>query len=440
MRNTNLDSKRWLIAAMGTCFQICLGTVYSWSYFQKPFSTAFGWSQSLTAWTFCLTICTVGLFAAVGGVFLPKIGPRILAVSGGILFSLGYLTGALALKFQSAPLLFLTYGVIGGAGLGIGYVTPVATVARWFPDKKGLATGIVVMGFGIGALFMSKIFAPMLFHYFGWEAADTIVQQSILVNVFLALGIIFLVLTIPIGSMIQNPPRNYIPAGYTPPAVSADTASAADSFTVMDGILSRRFFIMWIMFFCNITAGLAIIGFKSPLFQDLWAKWGNLDMDCVEINLMLASYGGTLIGVTSIFNGLGRFFWGGLSDKIGRTNVFRTMFGTQILAFIAIAYIENPWIFAVILCYVLLCYGGGFGTMPSFVSDVFGAKKLPVVYGTMLTAWSVAGIVGPQAVALFTDKIPDKAAYWSFIFGACILTFGFLISFLSSNKPFEKQL
>jgi len=199
MGNTNLDAKRWFIAAMGTCLQICLGTVYAWSYFQKPFSAAFGWSQSLTAWTFCLTICSIGIFAAVGGVLLPKVGPQKLAVTGGILFALGYLTGALALKYNSAPLLFLTYGVIGGSGLGLGYVTPVATVAKWFPDKKGLATGMVVMGFGLGALFMSKIFAPMLFNYFGWEAAaDKLAQQSILVNVFLALGVIFLVLTIPI--------------------------------------------------------------------------------------------------------------------------------------------------------------------------------------------------------------------------------------------------
>jgi OFA family oxalate/formate antiporter-like MFS transporter len=438
MNNTNLDSKRWFIAAMGTSLQVCLGTVYAWSYFQKPFSTAFDWSQSLTAWTFCLTICSVGIFAAAGGVLLPKVGPRKLAITGGVLFALGYLTGALALKYQNAPLLFLTYGVIGGCGLGLGYVTPVATVAKWFPDKKGLATGLVVMGFGLGALFMSKIFAPMLFHSFGWEAAtEQAAQQSVLINVFLALGAIFLVLTIPIGAALQNPPTNYMPAGYTPPAFI--DAASVNSATAKDSILSGRFFVMWFIFFCNITAGIAIIGFQSPLFQNLWAKWGNFDMSINENNLLLAGYGGTLIGITSIFNGLGRFFWGGMSDKIGRTQTFRIMLGTQAVACIAVAYAANPWIFAIVLCYILLCYGGGFGTMPSFVSDVFGQKILAVVYGTILTAWSVAGIVGPQIVAFFSDKIPDNAGFWSFIFSACILTFGFLISFLSSNKPFEKK-
>ena len=437
MRSANLDSKRWLIAAMGTCLQICLGTVYAWSYFQKPLSTAFGWSESLVIWTFSLTIFCVGIAAAVGGVLLPKVGPRKLAMTGGVLFAIGYLTAAIALKSGSAPLLFLTYGAIGGCGLGLGYVTPVATVAKWFPDKKGLATGIVVMGFALGALFMSKIFAPILFSSFGWEAAgDAAAQQSVLINVFLVLGVIFLVLTIPIGAMLQNPPENYAPMGYTPPASAGSAASGAGSATAKESILSGRFFVMWLMFFCNLTAGVAILGFQSSLFQDLWAKWaGDIGMSITKSQL--AGYGATLIGITSIFNALGRFFWGGMSDKIGRAYVFRIMLGTQVFAFIAIAYVENPWIFAALLCYVLLCYGGGFGTMPSFVSDVFGAKILPVVYGVMLTAWSAAGIVGPQIVAFFSDKIPDSAGFWSFKFGACILAFGFLISFFSSNKPFE---
>ncbi|MGL4369233.1 MAG: MFS transporter, partial [Spirochaetota bacterium] len=170
MNNTHPDSRRWIIAAMGTCLQICLGTAYAWSYFQIPLSSAFGWSQSLTAWAFCLAICFLGISAALGGILLPKVGPQKLAMAGGFLFALGYITAALALKHQSAPLLFLTYGVIGGCGLGAGYVTPVATVAKWFPDRKGLATGMVVMGFGLGALFMSKIFAPLLLDHFNFTA------------------------------------------------------------------------------------------------------------------------------------------------------------------------------------------------------------------------------------------------------------------------------
>lgn len=441
MSNANLDSKRWGIAFAGTALQICLGTAYAWSFFQKPLVDAFGWSQSMTAWAFCLAICFLGLSAAVGGVLLPKVGPRKLAMLGGFLFALGYLTAAYALKVQSAPLLFLTYGVIGGCGLGLGYVTPVATVSKWFPDKKGFATGLVVMGFGLGALFMSKIFAPMLMDYFNFTAATTVAaQQAILVQVFLYLGVIFLVLTLPVGYMLTNPPEGYLPQGFTPPKVSAAATAAMDSLTAKNSILSGRFFVMWLIFFCNITAGIAIIGFQSPLFQDLWAKVNNIDMTEPANIALLAGFGGTLIAITSIFNGLGRFFWAAMSDKIGRIQTFRIMLGSQIGAFIILAYVPNPWVFALVLCYVLLCYGGGFGTMPSFVLDVFGPKILAVVYGTILTAWSAAGIVGPQMVGILKDiykDTPELAAYWTFILGAGILTFGLLISFMSSNDPHE---
>jgi len=437
MSNTNLASKRWFMLIMGTGLQICLGTVYAWSFFNKPLSGAFGWSESLVIWTFSVTICVVGVAAAIGGILLPKVGPRKLAMTGGALFALGYITASFALQAQSAPLLFLTYGVIGGFGLGLGYVTPVATIAKWFPDKKGLATGIVVMGFALGALFMSKLFAPILLSSFGWEAAkaaaDIAMQQSILINVFLVLGVIFLALTIPIGFMLQNPPDGYVPAGYTPP-VAASGAASAGSATTKESILSGRFAIMWLIFFCNLTAGVAILGFQSTLFQEIWSKAkGETDA------LVLAGVGGTIIAVTSIFNALGRFFWGGMSDKIGRIQTFKIMLGSQAIACIAVAYTGNPWIFAVLLCYILFCYGGGFGTMPSFVSDVFGTKILAVVYGTMLTAWSASAIVGPQIVAFFKDNIPDAAGFWAFIFCSGILGFGFLITFLSSNEPFEKK-
>jgi len=439
MSNANLDSKRWIIAIAGTCLQICLGTAYAWSFFQKPLSTAFGWSQSMTAWAFCLAICFLGISAAVGGILMPKVGPRKMAMIGGLLFGLGYILASFALKAQSPALLFLTYGVIGGCGLGTGYVTPVSTVAKWFPDKKGFATGMVVMGFGLGALFMSKIFAPMLLNAFAFSPAlDQAAQQAILVKVFLYLGFIFLVLTIPIGSLITPPPSGYVPTGYTPPAATA-ASSALDNLPAKDAILTGRFAIIWVIFFCNITAGIGIIGFQSPLFQDLWAKANSVDMSQAANVALLAGYGGTLIAITSIFNGLGRFFWGGLSDKIGRVQTFRIMLGTQVLCFIALVYNSNPWVFALIFCYVLLCYGGGFGTMPAFILDVFGAKTHAIVYGTVLTAWSAAGIVGPQMVGMLKDKMGADAAFYTFWCGAGILAFGFLVTLLGSNEPYEKK-
>lgn len=421
---------RWSICLLGTALQVCLGTAYAWSYFQKPLGDAFGWSNSLTAWAFCLAICCLGLSAAWGGLNLARFGPRRLAMAGGALFGSGYLVAALALTLNSPVLLILGYGVIGGCGLGLGYVTPVATVAKWFPDRKGLATGLVVMGFGLGALAMSKLFAPLLLAHFttGIDPTSMPARQAVLAQLFAALGVIFLLLTLPIAWFLRNPPAGFAPPGWTPPA-GIDQASGPGP-TARSRICSGRFALMWLVFFCNTTAGIAIIGFQSPLFQDLWRTIdGSLNATT------LAAYGATLIGITSLFNGLGRFAWGGLSDRIGRPRAFTLMLGTQVLAFTALAWTGNPWTFAALCCWILLCYGGGFGAMPSFVLDVFGARLMPVVYGTILTAWSAAGIVGPQMVALIKDACPAEAGHYSFLAGAAFVLVGFLASFRLSSKP-----
>lgn len=439
---------RWIICLLGIALQICLGTAYAWSYFQKPLGDAFGWSNSMTAWAFSLAICFLGIAAAWGGTKLATVGPTRLAMSGGMLFGLGYLLGALALSLKSPVLLFIGYGVIGGCGLGLGYVTPVATVAKWFPDKKGLSTGLVIMGFGLGALAMSKFFAPLLYEYFksGAELVYVTAEgkqvlqnpealQTILTKLFAALGVIFLVLTVPLGWFLRNPPEGFVPAGWTPPPAPANTkAQTLTQLRAKDCILSGRFLLLWLVFFCNITAGIAIIGFQSPLFQDLWHKVdSSLDMKT------LAAYGATLIAVTSLFNGIGRFFWGWISDKIGRTRTFSIMLGSQILVFVALANTANPLIFATLFCYILLCYGGGFGTMPSYILDVFGAKLMPVVYGMILTAWSAGGIVGPQMVGIIADNWPQDAGYYSFLASTAFVAIGFLATFLLSNKSFEKS-
>lgn len=416
---------RWLIAIMGTLLQLCLGTVYAWSFFQKPLMDAYHWNNAQVALAFSLAICALGIAGAWGGINLAKYGPRKLAMLGGALFGCGYLIGALALQMHSLPLLYLGYGVIGGAGLGLGYVTPVATAAKWFPDKKGLITGMVVMGFGFGALLMSKILAPALVQ----------LTQGNYVLIFAYLGIIFLVATMIVASFLKNPPAGFVPPGYNPSAAASKLHSHSNlHHNPAWCVGSGRFAFMWIVFFCNIAAGIAIIGFQSPLMQDLWKK-----IDPELSKAALAGYGATLIAVSSVFNGLGRFFWGGVSDRIGRVQTYRLMLGTQILAFVALMFVGNPWLFGVLICYVLLCYGGGFGTMPSFVTDVYGPKVMPIVYGTILTAWSAAGIVGPQLVAVVKDHYPlEKASLYSFIIGAAFLAVGLVTSLVFlSNRPFR---
>jgi MFS transporter, OFA family, oxalate/formate antiporter len=405
---------------MGTVLQLCLGTVYAWSFFQKPIMATYGWSNVQVMLIFSLTICFLGLAAAWGGMNLAKYGPRLLATLGVILYGAGYLIGAWAMSMGNLPIFYIGYGIIGGIGLGLGYVTPVATAAKWFPDKKGFITGMVVMGFGLGALLMSKAVAPLILTAVGGN----------LVTGFAYIGIVILLLGLPAAQLMKNPPAGFVPAGFEPPAQSAASQASEDRLTAKEAILSGKFVMMWLIFFFNITAGIMFIGLQSPMLQDI-LKLTDQTMDTAA----LAAAGATLIAISSLFNGIGRFFWGGLSDKIGRVQTFRLILGTQVLVFSLLVYITNPWIFGILVCYVLLCYGGGFGTMPSFVLDVFKSRLMPAVYGTILTAWSMGGIAGPQIAAYIKDAYPGTAGTYTFIAGAVILIAGFMVSFLLNNKP-----
>ncbi len=420
MEANSKGGARWLIAAMGTVLMVCLGTVYAWSFFQgllvRDLKDIYGWSNAQVAWIFSLAILFLGLTAAWAGARLPKRNPRTFAMVGAVLFAAGYVVAALAFSLHSLPLLYIGYGVIGGIGLGLGYVTPVATVTKWFPDLKGFATGMVVMGFGLGALFMSKVLAPTLLGLTGGN----------LVSTFLLLGAIFLVLGLVSAAFMRNPPA-------TPKPSTAGKTADDPEVPVSRAVFSGRFALLWVVFFCNITAGISIISFQSPLFQDLWKKVSP------ELSAaVLAGLGATLVAVSSLFNGAGRFLWGAVSDRTGRAQTFRVMLGSEIVVFALLVATGSPWLFAVLVCWVLLCYGGGFGTMPSFISDVFGARLMPGVYGAVLTAWAAAGIVGPQIFAALQDRLaPAAASLWSFVVAGAFAVVGLGLSFLLSNAPLQ---
>lgn len=404
---------------MATLLMICLGTVYAWSYFQGPLMKAYGWNNAQVSLTFSFAIFSLGVSAAIGGVWLPKLGPRKLASAGSVLFGLGYALAGLALSMRSLPLLYIGYGVVGGIGLGLGYVTPVATVAKWFPDKKGLATGIVIMGFGFGALAMSKLLAPALL---AWTGGN-------LVQVFFIFAVLFLVLCLLASAFLNNPPQATASAAKSPSQAFAEARR---------DLGSRNFILLWLMFFCNISAGIAVVGFQSPLFQDLWRR-----ADPGLSASALTAMGATLIAITSIFNGVGRFFWGAVSDRAGRINTYRILLGGELLVFLLLVVTKNPWLFAIELCWVLLCYGGGFGTMPATVGELFGQQKMTALYGAVLTAWAAGGVVGPQIVAFLKDNYPEKASTLSFVIGAAFVALGFVFSLflpgMSAPKAASKE-
>jgi len=417
---------------MGTLLQVCLGTVYAWSFFQRPIMNAFQWNNTQVMWIFSLAIMFLGLAAAWGGINLPRFGPRKLAMTGGVLYGTGFLLSALAMKQHNLPMFYLAFGVLGGIGLGLGYVTPVATVATWFPDKKGLVTGMVVMGFGLGALFMSKILAPVLMVQF----------HGSLVPVFLVIGGVLMVLATIAGSFMVMPPAVYVPAGWQPPASPASRQAALDAATALDCLRSRPFVTVWLFFFANICAGIMFIGMQSPMLQDLLkatAAGAGMTGDPGHSEASLAAAGATLIAISSLFNGIGRMVWGGISDKLGRIKTFRIILGSQLLVFTALLFVKSPLLFCVLVCYVLLCYGGGFGTAPSTVFTIFGGRLMPAVYGGLLTAWSAAGVVGPQMAAVIKDKFPDSAGVYSFAVAIGILSVGLLLTFRVTDEPFHRK-
>jgi len=433
MTDNSHATNRWLIAAMGTILQLCLGTVYAWSFFQNPLVACYKCSNAAVTGVFSIAICFLGIAAAWGGMNLGRFGPRKLAMTGAALFGAGYFIAAAAIHLNSLALLYIGYGVIGGIGLGLGYVTPVATIAKWFPDKKGLVTGMVVMGFGFGALLMSKILAPTFVN----ATTSEVFPNGDYSTVFMYLGAVLLAAALIAAAFLKNPPAGYAPEGYTVEArAAAGAGQGGEGPSRSRAILSGRFAMMWLVFFCNIAAGIAIISLQSPMMQELWKRF-----DPSIPGDMRVAYGATLIAVSSLFNGAGRFLWGGVSDRVGRVQTFRVMLATEIAAFIALIFTGNPWIFGGLICWVLLCYGGGFGTMPSFVLDVFGPRLMPVVYGVILTAWSAAGVAGPLMFAAIKDRLPlERASAWSFAIAAAILVTGLVIALAGlSDRPFVEE-
>jgi OFA family oxalate/formate antiporter-like MFS transporter len=420
MSNENLESKRWWIAVGAVIMQMCLGSVYAWSVYKKPLMGSYGWEETPTQATFMILMLVLGISAAFGGMLVDKKGPKFVATIGGILFGIGTLIAGFAASAGNLVLLYLGFAIIAGLGNGFGYVTPIATLIRWFPDKRGLVTGLAVMGFGMGAFFIGKL-APGMIASFSADSAQPDAQG--VATTFYIFGVVFLVLCTASAMLFKNPPQGWLPAGFKP---SSSTTSAADSFSIGEAITTPQWWMLWAMLFLNVSAGLGLLSQLSPMAQAVVGKnEPNLDLAA------LAVAGGAILAYASIFNGLGRLFWASVSDKIGRKAVFATMFASQAVLYIVLPEIANTMLFTIIACYLLACYGGGFATMPAFAADSFGPGKIGRVYGTMLTAWAAAGIVGPLVFAL--EALKGKSLYVA----AGMLGVGLLIS-LVYKRPAPK--
>src|ERR1700719_1462652 len=361
-------SNRWLIAIAGVFLQIALGAVYAWSVFRVPLSKQFGWSISEVTLTFTISIFVLGFAAFFGGLWLNRKGPRIVALTGGTLYGLGVFLASFS---HSLSWLYLSYGVIGGIGLGLGYIVPVAVLVKWFPDRRGLITGIAVGGFGAGAL----ITAPV---------ATRLIQSVGVCSTFAYLGIGYLVVTIISGAFMQNPPDGWKPQGWSPTA-SETSQRAGHDFTLSEALKTWQWYALWLLLFLNTCAGISVISQEAPIFQELTGA--------------TAIVAANMVGLVSIGNAVGRVFWAWVSDLITRRATFAIMFILQVLLFWFLPNIATVTLMTIVTFVVLMCYGGGFGTMPAFAADYFGPKNVGPIYGLMLTAWGFASAFGPLLIA-----------------------------------------
>ncbi len=371
---SNPTKGRWGIAAAAVIFQLALGAVYAWSVFNVPLQRQFGWSkgEAVLPFTFVIGVLFIGTF--VGGRIQDKVGPRPVALVGGVLYSIGVILASLVSSGDQLWLLVLTYGIIGGIGLGLGYIVPIAMLVKWFPDKRGLITGIAVGGFGTGALITSPIAQGLVSGTFEDDVTQT----------FLPLGIAYLVMTVLTALFFRNPPAGYAVPGYTP-ATTGRAVASTQAYSLGEALRTPQWYLLTAILALNVTAGIALISQAKDA--------------AIDISGASAATAASLVGILAIFNGAGRVVWGALSDKIGRMPAFLGMLGLQGVCFLILPYASAIALFALLAAVIYLCYGGGFGTMPATAADYFGTPNAGAIYGAMIVAWSIGGIVGPQLVA-----------------------------------------
>lgn len=364
---------RWFIALAAIGLHISIGSVYAWSVLTRPIMADMGFTLSQTTWTFSLAILMLGLSAGFLGSFAEKIGPKKSGLLAMLFWVTGLLGTAYALSIHNLTLLYLFYGIIGGIGLGIGYITPVSTLVKYFPNRPGFATGLAIMGFG----FASLIAGPLM---------QFLVAQFGLVNNFIILGVIYLVIMGAASLYLKAPQQKH------------STRTTKDKSTMYvhthgmlanDAMKTWQFGALWWVFFINITCGIGLLSLASPMAQEAIG--------------MTPTAAASLVGIIGIFNGGGRIAWSTISDYLGRAKTYILFFIIEIVAFYLLAQTNSALTFQILILLIITCYGGGFSCMPAYLADLYGIRQLSTIHGRILTAWGLAGITGPMLVSYFHE-------------------------------------
>ncbi|MGA0333086.1 MAG: OFA family MFS transporter [Kiritimatiellia bacterium] len=436
------SKNRWLIAASAVGIHISIGSVYAYSAWKMPMENTFGWSAVQTTSAFSIAIFFLGISAAFLGRVIERKGPRTGGLLSAVFFSLGLAGAGLACQLQSLGLFYLCYGVIGGIGLGLGYIAPISTLVKWFPDRRGLATGLAIMGFGFGGLvctLMIDQFVPKtgemevpLSATHAEILSPTTVSQvppqvethrvvlyeaKDIQNAFYKLGIIYFLIMLPGALYIAPPPEGY--EAHFVQRTGKKIQPVHRELSAAQALRTPGFYGLWLMLFLNVSCGIAVI-----------ANAKKMGYEMVHLSVELAS---VLVMGISLFNGIGRLFWASLSDRLGRANTFTAFFVIQLIAFPLLANLGNyPFAFMGVTFLILTCYGGGFSCIPAYISDLFGLKELPTIQGLLLTAWSLAGIAGPL---LNSTVVARTQSYQQslYIFGA-VFAIALIISLLMKRE------
>ena len=391
---------RWLIPPAALAIHLCIGQVYATSVYKNSLIAHFDTSQTAIGVIFSIAIVMLGLSAAVAGTWVEANGPRKAMFVSACFWAAGFLVGALGIATGQLWLLYLGYGVLGGIGLGIGYISPVSTLIKWFPDRPGLATGLAIMGFGGGAMVASPLSRQLLsFFDSGYDPSNSgsTASGSALVWLFVTLGVGYFVIMMFGVFNVRVPAAGWRPAGFDPATVAEKPLVTTANVSAANAVRTRSFWLLWVVLFCNVTAGIGILEQASPMIQDFFRDNGTSAVS-------VAAAGG-FVGVLSLFNMAGRFVWSSTSDVIGRKPIYVVYLGVGMVLYLLLALVgqTSTALFVLLAAVILSFYGGGFATIPAYLRDMFGTFEVGAIHGRLLTAWSAAGVAGPLIVNAFLD-------------------------------------
>jgi len=395
------DFSRWLIPPAALAVHLCIGQAYATSVYKTALVAHFDTSLTAIGIIFSIAIVMLGVSAAVLGTWVDRVGPRKAMFAAACFWASGFLVGALGIGTNQLWLVYLGYGFIGGIGLGIGYISPVSTLIKWFPDRPGLATGMAIMGFGGGALIASPLSSQLLARYdSGFDPTDptTVASGDAVMKLFITLAVIyFLVMMLGVFN-VRVPAPGWKPPGFDPAKLTAKPMITAGNVSANNAVKTPQFWFLWTVLFCNVTAGIGILEQASPMVQDFFRGPDG-------VSTVAAAAAAGFVGLLSIFNMTGRFVWSSTSDYIGRKPMYAIYLGVGIVLYFLLATFGNTAtaLFVLLAAVIISFYGGGFATVPAYLRDLFGTYQVGAIHGRLLTAWSAAGVAGPLIINGFLD-------------------------------------